>query len=273
MTKKSLITLTTDFGLQDEYVGVMKGVILTRAPWATIVDLSHNIRPQDIRQAAFTLENAYRFFPPDTIHLIVVDPEVGSARKILLLRAADQLFLAPDNGVLNFFLEDGYFQEAYALNRPDLYLQPVSDTFHGRDIFAPVAAYLANGGRPGDLGPAVPTAALRRIAAPPLQLDADQGIIAGSVVHIDRYGNLTTNIRRTHISRIFPGEPPLRIEVGTQKITGIAKGYSQTAASGLIVLFGSRDLLEIAAYQADAASLLGVHEGDPVNIMALKTTK
>jgi hypothetical protein len=273
MARQSLITLTTDFGLQDEYVGVMKGVILTRAPSATIVDLNHNILPQDVRQAAFTLQSACRFFPPGTIHLIVVDPEVGSGRKILLLRAADQLFLAPDNGVLDFFLDGRHFQEAYILNRPDLYLQPVSDTFHGRDIFAPAAAFLANGGHPADLGPTVPAAALRRIAAPPLQLDAGQGTIAGSVVHIDHYGNLTTNLRRDHISRVFPGESPLRITVGTRELTGIARGYSQTAAGGVIALFGSRDLLEIAVYQGNAASLLKVHEGDPVTIMALKTTK
>ena len=135
-----IITLTTDFGLTDEYVGVIKGVILTRSPDASIVDLSHQIERQNIRQAALLIKSAYRFFPPRTIHILVVDPGVGSSRKLILLQADGHFFLAPDNGVLGLFLDPEHFQTAYEVMCDQYYLSPVSATFHGRDILAPVAA-------------------------------------------------------------------------------------------------------------------------------------
>jgi S-adenosylmethionine hydrolase len=265
MTHKPLVTLTTDFGLQDEYVGVMKGVILRRAPGTTIVDICHTIRPQDIRQAAFTLQNAYRFFPEGTIHITVVDPEVGTGRNLLLVRAAHHLFLAPDNGILSFLLAEDIFQEAFVLDCPWLYLQPLSSTFHGRDILAPAGAALAQGAVPSDLGNTISPEALRVLPAPPLRIDTMHRSIAGVVVQIDHFGNLTTNIRRNDFYAVFQRDDSPRITIGGQTIP-LARNYTDSGPDEIMALFGSRDLLEIAVRRGNAALALQVGLDEPVAV-------
>lgn len=273
MTHKALLTLTTDFGLQDEYVGVMKGVVLARAPGTTIVDISHTIRPQDIRQAAFTLQNGYRFFPAGTIHIAVVDPGVGTARNILLIRAAHQLFLAPDNGLLSFLLAEDVLQEAFVLDCPDLYRQPVSSTFHGRDILAPAGAALANGAAPGDLGKKISAAALQTLPAPPLRIDGALRTIAGVVVQVDHFGNLTTNICRHDFYAVFREDDAVRITIGGRQITRLAANYADAGTGEIIALFGSRDLLEIAAHRGNAALALQARVEEPVTVTTAEWLK
>ena len=177
-----IITLTTDFGLTDEYVGVMKGVILSRRPCARIVDLSHNIGRHDILQAAYVIYSSYRYFPESTIHIVVVDPGVGSDRRIVLVSAKNHLFLVPDNGILSLFLVNKYVDAAYEINCDHLFLKPLSNTFHGRDIFAPVAAQLAGDLRPEQVGNRIDPDKLVTLSMPEVRIDPVQGRITGTVL-------------------------------------------------------------------------------------------
>ncbi|MEW6518531.1 MAG: SAM-dependent chlorinase/fluorinase [Thermodesulfobacteriota bacterium] len=252
---RPLITLTTDFGLSDEYAGVMKGVIASRCPAATIIDLTHGIRPQDVRQAARVLAAACRYFPANTIHAVVVDPGVGGKRRIILLEAAGQLFLAPDNGVLTLLLPQA--GRVYEVSNSELFLQPVSHTFHGRDIFAPVAAHLACGFAPHSTGPEIDRQALITLALPVPALTGNT--LQGTVIDIDRFGNLITNIDRETAARFCAGAwPHLQVKVGALAIHGVATAYSAVAPGSPVALFGSRDLLEIGIYQGNASEKLHV---------------
>lgn len=248
-----LITLTTDFGLRDEYVGVMKGVIYSRCPAARIVDITHGIRPQDVRQAAQIIASAFSYFPPGTIHVVVVDPGVGGSRRIILLEARGHLFLAPDNGVTSLlFPQTG---KVYAVSNSDLFLAPVSHTFHGRDIFAPVAAHLACNFPPQGTGPEIARESLVSLALPAPSLCGTT--LCGTVTDIDHYGNLITNISREVASRFCSANfQNLRVRVGALTIHGVATAYSAVAVDRPVALFGSRDLLEIAIYQGNAAEKL-----------------
>jgi hypothetical protein len=258
-----LITLTTDFGLNDEYAGVMKGVIHSRRPEATIVDLTHGIRPREVRQAARVIASAYRFFPPNTIHVVVVDPGVGSNRRIILLEAAGHLFLAPDNGVLTLLFPQA--GKVYEVCNSDLFLQPVSHTFHGRDIFAPVAAHLARNFPPHTTGREIAGESLVSLAMATPELRGN--ILCGAVTDIDHFGNLITNIDRETADRFCAGDwLNLRISVGALTITGVAATYSATAIDRPVALFGSRDLLEIGINQGNAAGKLQVGLDSKVSI-------
>ena len=188
-----VITLLTDFGVDDEYVGSMKGVVLSIAPEVTLVDISHHIDPQDIVQAAYLIASTYGYFPKNTVHLVVVDPGVGSDRSIIAVRTETQYFVAPDNGVLTFILEKERLTQAVRIENAAYFLQPVSTTFHGRDIFAPVGAHIARGVRLNELGPVEDSRNLLRI---PIQRPhvTPAGELVGQVVWSDRFGNLITNI-------------------------------------------------------------------------------
>ncbi|MBU0966063.1 MAG: SAM-dependent chlorinase/fluorinase [Proteobacteria bacterium] len=248
-----LITLTTDFGLSDEYAGVMKGVIYTRCPGATIVDLTHGIRPQEVGQAARVIASAYRYFPLNTIHVVVVDPGVGSNRRIILLEAAGHLFLAPDNGVMTLLLPQT--SKAYEVSNSDLFLQPVSHTFHGRDIFAPVAAHLACNLPPHSTGREIASQSLVSLALPTPALYGNS--LQGAVTDIDHFGNLITNIDRETAHRFCAGDwRKLRVSAGALTITGVATAYNAVAIDLPVALFGSRDLLEIGIYQGNASKKL-----------------
>jgi hypothetical protein len=261
-----IITLTTDFGLEDEYVGVTKGVILGLAPQARIIDLCHAIRPRDIRQASFILQAAAPFFPKETIHLAVVDPGVGTNRQLLAVRAMGQVFLGPDNGILTSFLQDQLFEEAIFLDCPHLYRRPLSATFHGRDILAPVAAALTNGAGLSRLGPPALKENLIKLASPTLQIDRIHGNIAGSVIHIDHFGNLTTNIHQRDLAGLTADPASIQIFHKQQQVTGLASSYASLPNGRVLALIGSRGYLELAASNGNAALLLGAAVDDPVRV-------
>ncbi len=247
-----IITLTTDFGLEDEYVGVMKGVILSRAPGARIVDLTHGIKAQDVRQAAFVLHSASRYFPPDTVHTVVVDPGVGGERKIILLTAGNQLFLAPDNGALSLVHRQD--SRIYEVTNDKLFLPAVSRTFHGRDIFAPLAAALVNGLDPAEVGPGLADNEI--ILLPLSEARIAEREVAGSVIGIDHFGNLITDIHRSMLPGNYSDDLSLfSVKIGA-RMAEIRACYEDVSEGGLLALFGSRDYLEIAVNRGNAAMLL-----------------
>ena len=267
-----IITLTTDFGLEDEYVGVMKGVILARAPAAVIVDLSHAIEKHNIRQAALLLASAYKFFPENTIHLVVVDPGVGSSRKLILLQAAKQFFLGPDNGVFGQFLEDELFQAVYEVQCAQYYLDPVSSTFHGRDILAPVAAQLAAGLDPAAAGAVIPLQALKKLESATAKFDRSRSTIEGTITGKDHFGNLQTNIEAGSLNKLCGHEKStIRIRLRGQIILGIQKAYGDKDRGETLAIIGSRGFLEIAVNQGSAAKRLDAGIGDTVIVDIQKT--
>jgi S-adenosylmethionine hydrolase len=260
MARPGIITLLTDFGLGDPFVGIMKGVILSRFPGAQIVDLSHGIPPQAVAEAAFWLERSHAAFPAGSVHVAVVDPGVGSARSILALEARGQRFLAPDNGLLSDSLlaSPGARLHRVDLGRLDhLALPAPSATFHGRDIFAPVAAALASGaldlpalGEPGSARPCV-------LPAPA----PDAGAIRGEVVTVDRFGNLITNLGRDLIDAqraryVLLGERPIPI----------ARTYSDARPGELLALINAFEVIEIARRDGNAEAHLGLGRGAPVRV-------
>ncbi len=259
-----LIALTTDFGLADEYVGVMKGVIAGRAPQARIIDLCHAIPPQDVRHAAYLLHASWPYFPPSTLHVVVVDPGVGSARRIILLDTDHGRFLAPDNGVLTLLLDRPGRQHVHAVTNQEFFLHTVSATFQGRDLFAPVAAALANGTDPADLGPTLDPAALTRLALPQPQIDAATGSAMGAVVAIDHFGNLLTNLSALHLTALNVPLDRLMVQLEGVAVGGIRDTYAAVAPNTVVALIGSRGTLEIAVNQGNAALRLRASIGSRV---------
>ena len=269
------IVLTTDFGLDDPYVGVMKGVVLGINPRARVIDLTHQIRPQNLGQAAFVLATSYRFFPPGAIHVVVVDPGVGTSRHALLLVTPHGRFLAPDNGVLSRVLRDyldvpperaGNVEvpaslTAYSLTNSRYWLHPVSQTFHGRDIFGPVAAHLSLGVSPEELGESL--GHLCWLPSPqPIRRDNS---IHGEVINVDRFGNLVTNIPATMLAET----PGLHVKIRGQVIKGLSQTYhgnERPAERGLVALLGSHGYLEVAVRDGSAALSLGIEVGEPVEV-------
>lgn len=257
-TASPIITLTTDFGTQDHFVGVMKGVILGIAPDATIVDITHEIRPQDIPGGAFTIAQAYAWFPKKTIHVVVVDPGVGSERRPILAEAAGQYFVAPDNGVLSmvFAREEPRVRHITAER---FFLKPVSRTFHGRDVFSPVAAHLAAGARPASFGKPIDDYFRLSFHKP---TRTGKHVWTGTVLHADRFGNLITNF---HVDD-FPDVTSRAFElgIGLEKLSRLALTFSEGEPGELLVIVGSSGYLEVAANQASAARRLGCGPGAPV---------
>jgi len=263
-----VITLTTDFGLADHYVAAVKGSILSVNPHATIVDISHCIRPQDAEQAAFVLACAYGYFPPGSIHVAIVDPGVGTERRSLALATAGGVFVGPDNGVLSTALPDPLRPEAsavpstvslpetvraYSLTDSRFHREPVSPTFHARDIFAPVSAHISIGVDISELGPAVRDI----IALPPFRAEAAaDGSLIGRVIHIDRFGNLITTVQAEQLPA------GAMVDIAGRVISALTSTYAQ--ASGLTALVGSCGYLEIALNGGSAEKELGAAVGDPV---------
>ena len=254
-----IVTLTTDFGLSDGYVGTMQGVILSIAPEATLVDLSHQVPPQDVRAGAFVLYQAVPFFPPDTIHLVVVDPGVGSDRRALAVRTSQGLFVAPDNGVLSYVLASTHVEEAVSLTNPDYRLPEVSTTFHGRDIFAPAAAHLARGVPLGALGPR----AINLVRLPlPHPESLPQGDLIAHVMHVDRFGNLILDAT----ARDLPHRE-VAFELAGRRIEQLSNTFADVEPGELVAYVGStRDHLEIALRNGHAARELNMSFGDEVVI-------
>ncbi|MCD6417083.1 MAG: SAM-dependent chlorinase/fluorinase [Planctomycetes bacterium] len=258
------IALLTDFGFKDSYVGVMKGVIQGICADASIVDLSHNVLPQDVAEAAFVLSASYRYFPAGTIFVCVVDPGVGSDRAVLLMRANQQVFLAPDNGLLSVIADECGHDELRHVTSKDYVLHNASSTFHGRDVFAPVAAHLAAGLDPAQLGPAARN--MRRLQLPRPVRTAD-GSLRGEIIYIDQFGNLITNIREATVRRSFKAPlEGLELRVKRRKVKGIANTYAERPAGELVALIGSSAYLEVAVNQGSAAEMLGCERGDTVNL-------
>ena len=254
-----LITLTSDFGLQDYYVGAMRGALLRLAPEARLVDLSHCIPPQDLLAGAWVLRHAAAEFPPGTIHLAVVDPGVGSARRPLVLESGGFVWVGPDNGLFSFALQTPGWQ-AYEIAHPDLRSPRLSATFHGRDLFAPVAARLATGFPVREVGPPVKNPVRLQEAAP----HREGGALVGQVLHVDRYGNLTTNIPAAEVASWAAGWR-LCLKDG-QRLTQVCHTYADAPPGTLLALIGSAGLLEIAVNGGSAARRLHLGRRAPVRI-------
>ena len=261
----SIITLLTDFGNRDEYVGLMKGVILTINPAVAIVDITHRIDSQDIAQAAFTIHSAYRYFPGGTIHLIVVDPGVGTGRSLLVLEMHDQYFVAPNNGVLTLLLNADPAVALIRLNNSAYYLDSVSRTFHGRDIIAPVGAHLSRGVELHSMGDETsPSEAVRLENLHPRITQT--GEISGIIIAVDHFGNLITNIDCQMLVRnnIPVPNPRVRVRIGPTRIIGIEQTYEDGAPDRPLALIGSRGYLEVAVNRGNAAIKLNAGKGDAV---------
>ncbi|MEW6671401.1 MAG: SAM-dependent chlorinase/fluorinase [Thermodesulfobacteriota bacterium] len=261
----SIISMLTDFGLEDEYVGVMKGVILSIDPAAVIVDITHRVEPQDILQAAFLIKSSFRFFPKKTVHVIVVDPGVGDDRAILACEKDHHIFIAPDNGVLTLLLDEGDVGRVVRIENSDYFLNPVSQTFHGRDIFAPVAAYLSRGTPMEELGPGIFPNEVKRLPIPKATV-AETGTIVGNVVAIDRFGNLITNIDLKLLPQYGISEKKAVVAIGGVILTGIMPSYTSVKTGFPLVIAGSRGCLEIAVNKGSAQALLHAAIGDTVRI-------
>ena len=267
-SNKPVITLTTDFGLQDPYVGLMKGVIIGINPDAEIVDLTHGIQPQNVLQGSFLLHHSHRYFPKDAIHVAVVDPDVGTNRRAVLLETPLGRFIAPDNGLLTHLLLDGLGLSstkggpegipadwrAWHLTNADYWLQPLSRTFHGRDLFSPVAAHLSKGVSSSEFGDEIASLHCMPMSTPHWWREA----LRGRVVHVDRYGNLVTDIPASLVAA------NMTIDVGDATIHGLSSSYAE--ADGLLAIVGSFDTLEVALKNGNAASRLSLAPGAAVTV-------
>lgn len=256
-----IITLITDFGLKDGNVGVMKGVILGIAPHVQLVDLSHIIQPQDILEAGLVLRRSVPYFTAGTIHVVVVDPGVGTQRRPMAARIGDQLFVGPDNGAVTMLVKYGkarnWQMEYYHLDRQETWLDPVSHVFHGRDIFAPVAAHLANGVSLLDLGAPISDPVFLSLPQP---MPTATGWV-GEVIHIDHFGNISTNIEQQHLSN-----REVRVHIGGFVLDGLVRTFGERKPGDLVALFGSTGNLIVSEVNGNAASRLKIRVGSAVTV-------
>lgn len=251
-----LLTLTTDFGLSDPYVAEMKGAVLSLCPEARLVDVTHDVAPGDVREGSWVLARIWDRFPPGTVHLAVVDPGVGSSRLPIAVLAEERWFIGPDNGVVGAVLDRWPAGAAVEIQAARFSDEPPSDTFHGRDLFAPAAAILACGGSADVLGHAIEPGVLVG-----LETDGpsrEGGTIRGQIVHVDRFGNLVTDIPTDWL----PGAPVATI--AGRVLRGIEDSYSAVSPGGLLLTRGSGRTLEISARETSAAAVLGVGRGETV---------
>jgi len=269
MINRSIITLLTDFGVADEYVGVMKGVILSVNPSATIIDISHQIDPQDLVQAAYFIKSYHEYFPKGTVHVVVVDPGVGSDRAIIALEMKGYTYLVPDNGVLTLIMEGGNIDSIICVDNSSYFLGFVSQTFHGRDIFAPVAAQLSMGGEIKKLGTPIGQRDLVRLSVPKPFL-ADKNELVGTVVSIDHFGNLITNIDLNSLEMLYSSSQAkgLEIMIGESKITGLSKSYNRAKSQKPLAIIGSRAFLEIAVNGGSARRHFMAEKGDTIRVVS-----
>lgn len=255
-----VIALLTDFGTQDYYVGAMKGAIYSINSRAVITDITHAIEPQNIAAASFTLRACYKDFPPQTIFVAVVDPGVGSHRQAILIETPDYYFIAPDNGLLSFAADEAENYKVYQLTAAAFFAPRVSQTFHGRDVFAPVAAHLSNGVEPFEFGAEIadlvrlPTSAPRKISDREIEAD---------VIHTDRFGNLVTNLKREHLPVNFT------IEINNYRISKLQNYFAEAVPGEVFLIIGSAGFLEIAAFQDSAQKILNLKTGNSVRVEKL----
>lgn len=264
MNTVNLITLTTDFGLQDPFVGQIKGAILGRNLQARIVDLTHAIEPHNILAGAVTIRSSYHSFPKGTVHMVIVDPGVGSQRNIIALMVDDHIFIAPDNGSLTFLMRDRKVQAVHRVENRSLFPNEISATFHGRDIMAPVAAALADGMLLDEVGPEIELEECVQLDIPATQYDENG--ITGRVIYIDRFGNIRTTVTSFTLAQYQPSSFA-GIFIGQHKINSISSTYSDVAPGELLALIDSAGHLEIATNKGNAAETTSCKIGDPVNVM------
>lgn len=247
-----IVAIITDFGVEDPYVGIMKGVILSLDPEIQIVDVNNGITPYDIREGAFNLMVSYSYFPKGTVFLVVVDPGVGGERKAIIVKSLERLFVGPDNGVLTpVITEDA---EIYELEIPKW----ASRTFHGRDVFAPAAARLASGVHPARIGKPISKVVKLRWPEPKIE----KNLIYGEILLVDRFGNLITNVKSEYIKG-----HSVRVEIGRRIIEGLKSHYSEVNKGELLLIIGSAGFLEISAREDNASRILGVGAETPVKIL------
>jgi S-adenosylmethionine hydrolase len=255
-----IITLTTDYGTNDHLVGTMKGVILRINPDVTIVDISHNVTAYDLLEGALTIGSAYSYFPPKTVHVVVVDPGVGSERRPLLVSAQNQYFIAPDNGVLSVIFEREDNVVVRHANVEHYYLSPISKTFHGRDVFAPVAAWLTKGWQTSSMGEEITD--YKKFSMPkPKPAD---GSLKGVVLRVDAFGNLITNFRAEHLAGTAGENGNFQMQVGTHAVNKLVDTYARGAAGEAIAYIGSSGYIEIGVNKGSAARTLALGRGTPV---------
>jgi S-adenosylmethionine hydrolase len=251
-----VITLSTDFGWDDPYLGIMKGVILGINPRVTLVDITHGLSPHRLLEAAFKLGTTAEYFPKGTIHLAVVDPGVGGVRRPIMIKTQDHIWIGPDNGLFTRIVQLFPGFRVFHLNNPKYFLNPVSHTFHGRDIFAPVAAHVSHG---------ISLAALGNLISDPVLLDlpeatAQKDSLIGQVLYADRFGNLITNLNR-ELVKPYGDLSDLLIRIGSLRLRGLRISYAQAKPGELLALFGSNDSLEIACNLGSAAEMVGYVPG------------
>jgi len=262
------ITLLTDFGQNDTFVGVMKGVILGILPQASIVDLCHNLPSYDVAEAAFLIYISYSYFPTQSIHLVVVDPGVGSPRRPLLVTTDSYYFIAPDNGVLSYIFEKAGLCRVYEITAGHYFLSPKSATFHGRDVFAPVAAYLSKGIEPEAFGSEITSYVKLPLPFPRM---VREGVMAGEILHIDRFGNLITNISYEDLARLLGKreEARLAFRLGGAMIEGLRSFYGEGEKGKLEAIIGNSGHLEIFVNQGNASLIAEKRKGDEVVVSLL----
>jgi len=251
---KAIITLTTDFGTKDHYVGAMKGVILGINPDVSVIDITHEVGKYNVTEAALKLSNFYSYFPQGTVHVVVVDPGVGGSRKPLVLESDGYYFIGPDNGVFSLLFRRDKEARAFEISNPDYMLENVSGTFHGREIFAPASAHISLGARPEDMGTAV---------SDPVELDYPEpelsgGEIRGRVIYADSFGNLVTNIPSLLIA------PGSKVYVGRFTIYRISNTYADVREGELVALAGSSGLLEISVNQGSASEVINIDKPEVI---------
>ncbi len=267
MKPSGVITLSTDFGTDGTFSACMKGVILEINPNANVVDSTHAIKPYDINAAAYSIATSYCYFPAGTIHVIVVDPGVGGARDAVAVEAGDYLFVAPNNGVLSEVISENTPYDAVRLDVPSFFRDPVSNTFHGRDVFAPVAAHLSNGIGLTELGSRILRLNRIDIAVPTVE----ENCIRGEVKYVDAFGNLITNITNEFLNELCRSTSLIEIRIKDHVIYQFSDYYEQGKPDALIALINSNGLLEIAFNRSSAAQVLGIAERCP--IVVTLTTK
>jgi S-adenosylmethionine hydrolase len=265
LSRHPLITLITDFDTTDHFVGTMKGVIMNINPDVDIVDICHKVASYDIFDAAFTLAQSYRFFPPDTIHLVVVDPGVGTARRPLLVRTLAYKFVAPDNGVLSLIYEREENVEVRHITADHYFLNPVSNTFQGRDVFAPVVGWLSKGVDVDKFGD--PITEYTKFASPKPKHVGDS-LIKGVALRIDKFGNIITNLTPEDVPQLFAeNPPPFKIMINEQEVTRLNLAYSMGTPSEVLAGVGSSGYIEICTNRGSAAKILNVNRGVEVGVV------
>jgi S-adenosyl-L-methionine hydrolase (adenosine-forming) len=257
-----IVTLTTDFGLMEHYVGAMKGVIYGINPLAQVVDITNSVPSFDILDGAIAVSQAYSYFPSDTIHLVVVDPGVGSARRPILAKAGAHIFVAPDNGVLSLVYEREESLAVRHITAEHYFRHPVSSTFHGRDIFAAVAGFLSKGLELAKFGDEI-TDYIRLVTPKPKAVGANSW--KGTILKTDKFGNLMTNITPKDIPQLFQAPPPMfKITVGKAEVTKLSPHYAAEAQGEMFAILGSSGFLEISMNRASAARSAGAEKGTEV---------